>query len=58
MKHIPDEETKEIERCMIIFQQQTATDEEEIFKEIAEMEYEEELPNLDLKLDLTFDHRE
>ena len=58
VKHIPDEETKEIGGCMIIFQQQTATDEEEILKEIAGMEYEEELPNFDLKLDLTFDQRE
>lgn len=55
MNHIPDKETKEIEKCMIIFQQQAATDEEEILKEIAGMEYEEEQPNFDLKLDLAFD---
>ena len=37
---------------MAIFLQQSATD-DEILKEIAGMEYEEELLNFDLKLDLT-----
>ena len=40
---------------MTIFHQQSVADEEEILKEIAEMEYEEILPNFDLNLDLMFD---
>lgn len=55
MNHIPNKETKEIGQCMMMFQQQAATDEEEILNEIAGMEYEEEQPNFGLKLDLAFD---
>ena len=40
---------------MTIFQQQSAADEEEILKEIADMEYEDIVPNFDLNLDLMFD---
>ena len=40
---------------MTIFQQQSAADEEEILKEVADMEYEDIGPNFDLNLDLMFD---
>jgi len=47
-KHVPEEETKGIQQCMAMFLQESFTDEDEILKEIAGMEYEEELPNFNL----------
>lgn len=38
----------------IYIQQQVATDEEEILNKVAVMDYKEELPKFDLKLDFSF----
>lgn len=47
-KPSPKKRPKGIQQCMAMFLQESFTDEDEILKEIAGMEYEEELPNFDL----------